>query len=127
MRLLICFGSVSLLTTACATGPQASIEDRTLHVGCSDIVVVGNLKNGEYVHVEDGDILGHGWITATVSVRKVVRGAAVPSVLPVKYLSHSYMRQGPDFMLVLKHTTTGYEITTGQLMSLRPLLASRCE
>ena len=126
MRVLIFLGGVTL-ATACATAPQASIEDRTLPFGCNDIVVVGDVRNGGYLPVEDGDILGYGWITATVNVRKVVRGVAVPSILPVKYLSHSYMRQGLDFMLVLKRSATGYEITTGQRMSVRPLLASRCE
>jgi hypothetical protein len=76
------------------------------------------------VTVEDNDILGNGWITATLNVRKVVRGGAVPSILPVKYLSHATMREGLDFMLMLKHSETGYEITAGQLMWLRPRLAS---
>jgi hypothetical protein len=36
------------------------------------------------------------------------------------------MRQDRDFMVVLKHGSSGYEIATGQLMSARPLLASHC-
>jgi len=37
------------------------------------------------------------------------------------------MRHDRDFMLVLGHTASGYEIKTGQLMSVRPLLATSCE
>lgn len=51
----------------------------------------------------------------------------MPSVLPVRYFAHVSMREDRDFMLVLKRTGTGFEITTGQLMSLRPRLSSRCE
>jgi hypothetical protein len=120
--------SAMLLTAACATAPQAGLEDRTLPYGCNDTVVVGSVKNGAYEPVKfENDILGHGWISATLYVRRVVRGTALPPVLPVKYFAHASMRQDQDFMLVLKHTRTGYEITTGQLMSVRPLLASRCQ
>jgi len=127
MRLIFAASAV-LLTAACATAPGASLEDRTLSYGCHDIVVVGSVRNGVYEPVKaENDVLGHGWISATLRVRKVVRGAEVPPVLPVKYFAHTYMRQDRDFMLVLAHTDTGYEITTGQLMSLRPVLASRCE
>ena len=127
MRTSIIAISVVLLTAARVAVPQASVEDRTLSYGCSDIVVVGSVKNGAFEHVQsDNDILGHGWISGTLHVRKVVRGAHVPALLPIRYFAHTYMREDRDFMLVLSHTDTGYEITTAQLMWFRPLLASHC-
>ena len=120
--------AISLLSAGCATVPQASLEDRTLSYGCNDTVVVGTVTNGSFTPVEaSGDILGHGWVSATLHVRKVVRGERLPAVQPLRYFAHTYMRQDQPFMLVLKHTAAGYEITTGQLMRLRPLLASHCE
>ena len=128
MRLRIIPASAMLLSAACATVPQASLEDRTLSYGCADIVVIGSVKNGSFEPVQsDNDILGHGWISATLHVQKVVRGAGLPAFLPVRYFAHTYLRQDRDFMLVLKRSGTGYEIKTGQLMSVRPLLASHCE
>lgn len=117
-----------LLTVACAAGQEASLDDRTLPFGCSDTVVVGRVENGEFEHVEiENDLLGHGWISATLKVRRVVRGERVPPVLPVRYFAHTYMREDRDFMFVLGRTDAGYEIKTGQLMSVRPLLATSCE
>ncbi len=128
MRVAIITVSAMLLSAACATVPKASLEDRTLSYGCNDLVVVGSIMNGAYEPApSDNDILRHRWISAAVHVRKVVRGAGLPAVLPVRYFAHTYMRQDRDFMLVLKHTGIGYEVTTGQLMSVRPLLASACE
>ena len=119
----------SLLTAACATVPQASVEDRTLPFGCDDIVVVGRVENVAYEHVKsEDDLLGHGWVTARLKVQRVVKGAGVPPFLPVRYFAHTYMRQDRDFMLVLKRISPeGYEIRTGQLTSVRPRLASRCD
>src|SRR5437764_11777911 len=128
MRPLILSTAVLLITAGCATAPRVSLEVRTLPFGCDDSVVVGTVENGAYQPVEsENDILGHGWISATLHVRKVIRGTPLPSVLPVRYFAHAYMRLDRNFMLVLKHTGAGYEITTGQLMSLRPRLANRCE
>lgn len=128
MRLLIISVPAMLLTVACATGQEASLEDRTVPFGCSDTVVVGRVESGAYEPVKsENDLLGHGWISATLKVRKVVRGERVPPVLPVRYLAHAYMRHDRDFMLVLGRTGAGYEIKTGQLMSVRPLLATSCE
>jgi hypothetical protein len=128
MRLLIVSVLAMLLTVGCATGQEASLEDRTLPYGCSDTVVVGRVKNGAYQPVEsENDLLGHGWISATLKVRNIVRGERVPPVLPVRYFAHTYVREDRDFMLVLGRTGAGYEIKTGQLMSVRHLLATSCE
>jgi hypothetical protein len=128
MRRALLTVTISLLSVGCATVPQASLEDRTLSYACNDTVVVGTVTNGAFVPVKaEDDILGHGWVSATLHVRKVVRGERLLAVQPVRYFAHTYMRQDQPFMLVLKHTDAGYEIKTGQLMRLRPLLASHCE
>jgi hypothetical protein len=108
--------------------PQASEDDRTLPFGCNDLVVIGRVENGTFQHVDiDGDILGHGWATAKLKVRRVIRGPNLPSVLPVRYFAHTYMRDDQDFMLVLSRSEKGdYTIETGQLMWLRPHLADQC-
>ena len=118
-----------LLTAACTAGPRASLGDRTLAFGCNDVIVVGRIENGALQPAtSQHDLLGHGWISATLKVRKVIRGSGVPSVLPAKYFAHTYMRQDRDFMLVLARTRDGgYEINTGQPMALRPRLADRCQ
>ena len=120
--------SVALLAAACATVPHASLENRTLPYDCKDTVVVATVRNGTYESAKSNDyILRRGWVSATLHVRKVVRGERLPAVLPVRYFAHSYMREDKEFMLVLKRARTGYEVEAGQLMQVRPLLASRCE
>lgn len=127
MRPTVIAASVVLLTAACTVVPKASIEDRTLSYGCNDIVAVGRIKNGAFEHVQsDNDILGHGWMSGTLRVRRVVRGASLPALLPVRYFAHAPLREDRDFMFVLRHTSTAYEITTGQSMSVHPLLTSQC-
>ena len=128
MRPALPMVTLSLLTAGCASVPQASLKDRALSYGCNDSVVIGTVTNGAFAPVEaNGDILGHGWVSATLQVRKVVRGQRLPAVQPVRYFTHAYMRQDQPFMLVLKHIGAGYEIKAGQLMRLRPVLASHCD
>lgn len=127
MRLSLLSAAILLTTAGCATAPLASLADRTLPFGCADSVVVGTVHSVAYQPVErDNDLPGHGWISAILNVRNVVRGSALPTPLPVRYFAHTYMRQDRDFMLVLKHTSAGYEISTGQLVSLSPRLADHC-
>jgi hypothetical protein len=128
MRRALVALTITYLTVGCATVPQASLKDRTLSYGCSDTVVIGTVANGAFELVEaHDDILGHGWASATLHVRKIVRGERLPAVLPIRYFAHTYMRQDQEFMLVLKHVGADYEIKSGQLMRVRPLLASHCE
>ena len=71
------------LLAACATLQNASFDDTTLPYGCNDTVVVGTVTNGNYEPVKShDDILGHGWISATLHVQKLVRGQQLPPVLP---------------------------------------------
>ena len=117
-----------VLTPVCANAQSATIEDRTLSYGCSDIVVVGRIQNGDYSSVhDDEDILGHGRIDAHIKVKRIVRGANLPSSLPIKYYAHTYMRENRDFMFVLSgNGMVGFEIKHAQLMSVRPIIPAQC-
>ena len=118
-----------LLTVACVTMDTASVEDRTLPFGCDDVVVVGRVKNSGFSPVQrDTDFIGHGSASAAITVRKVVRGPELPQIIPVHYFAHTYMREDRDFMLVLRKSQNGaFGIESGQLMSVRPRLAARCQ
>jgi hypothetical protein len=107
--------------------PDASIEDRTVPFRCNDTAVIATVESHSITPIESkDDLIGHGWVTATLKVKTVVKGPNVPRVLPVKYYAHTYMRHDRDFMLVLHQTDQGWVITNGQLMSAQPLLADRC-
>ncbi|MDQ0250505.1 hypothetical protein J2W22_002569 [Sphingomonas kyeonggiensis] len=107
---------------------QAGAQDHALAYGCDDIVVVGRLKNGGWGHVEIADdLLGHGWASATLKVRKRVYGAPGASVIPVRYFEHAYLREDRDFLFVLTKADGGtYEVVGKKLMSARPRLAMSC-
>jgi hypothetical protein len=123
------------LLAAAALAPEytdferASIEDRTLSYGCSDIVVIGRLKNGNYTPInESEDIIGHGWIEARIEIRRSVIGRNLPLTLPVKYFTHAQIRGDKDFMFVLSGSTaSGFEIKHAQLMSVRPVISAECK
>lgn len=116
------------ITVACTTVSSPSEEDRNLSFGCDDIVVIGRLQNGDYEHVEiENDLLGHGWISAKLSVRRIVKGEAPSLIIPVTYFAHTYMREDRDFMFVLSKDGNGtHHVEAAQLMSARPRLAPRC-
>ena len=106
----------------------ASVEDRTLAYRCDDAVVVGRIESTDYESIGDADDLpGRGIVRATVKVRKIVRGAALPKTIPVTYVAHVYMRSDRDFMLVLNKNDDGsFSVAAAQLTSVRPRLAARC-
>ena len=103
-------------------------EYRILTFGCSDRVVVGRVKNGDFHPVIDpDDFLGHGWIDAELKVKRVVKGTKIGPKLQVRYFAHTYMRDDRDFMFVLTSQPDGkLLIRKGQLMSMHPRLAGQC-
>ncbi|HEX7820160.1 MAG TPA: hypothetical protein VF463_06030 [Sphingobium sp.] len=120
---------MAALTPLSAKAQPITIEDRALPYGCSDIVVVGRITNGEYTPVhDDDDIIGHGLIGAHIKVKRLLKGANLPSLLPIRYYAHTYMRDDRDFMFVLSgNGTDGFEIRHAQLMSVRPIISVECE
>jgi hypothetical protein len=118
--------SIALLTAYPAVA-HASFDDRILQYGCSDTVVVGTVTDNVYgPEGSTGNLLGNGWISASLHVGKVVRGEQLPAILPVSYFARTAMQRNEEVMLVLKQTAGGYEIRAGELMRERPMLASRC-
>ena len=111
-----------------APGAPGQVQDRTLAYRCGDFAVVGRLKNGGWEHVEIADdLLGHGWASATLKIRKRVHGTLRASVIPVRYFEHSYLREDRDFLFVLRSADDGtYEVVAKRLMSARPRLAASC-
>ena len=119
------------LVFAVFDGQQAllqTVDQQTLAFGCEDLVVIGRVKNGDWHHVDDpDDILGHGWVDARLSVRRIVKGNGIDRTVPVRYFAHTFMRDDRDFMFVLsRHPDGSLVISTGQLMSAHPKLAGQC-
>ena len=128
MRLTLLCLVPEIVIGACTTEPRPSLHERTLRFSCGDVVAIGRVKNSAFQPGSSADeVLGHGWMSATLSVRRVVRGADLPPALPIRYFAHTYMRENRDFMFVLKPVGGGaYEVETGQLVSMKPLLPHRC-
>ena len=70
---------------------------------CGDVVVIGRFENnGDYEHVQIGnDILGHGWMTASVNVTTLLAGIRPRHPIVVRYYGHTYFTEHRDFLLVL--------------------------
>jgi hypothetical protein len=49
----------------------------------------------------DGDVLGHGWFSAKLHVRRNLVGSGGGNQLKVRYFSHAAIRAGRDFAFVL--------------------------
>lgn len=88
------------LTTACASG---SVDQTSLAYTCGDIVVRGTLTTLDSGPTEsvEGDILGHGWFSAELYVRRSLVGSGGGSRLKVRYFSHAAIRAGREFVFVL--------------------------
>jgi hypothetical protein len=122
MRYALPIIGISMLT-ACAAVPV----DKTLSYGCSDTVVLGTVADNVFGPAgSTGNLLGNGWISATLHVRQVVKGEQLPALLPVRYFAPAAIQRNDELMLVLKNTASGYEIQDGEFMREQPTLASRC-
>ena len=118
--------AIALLTASAAVA-HASSDDRSLSYGCTDTVVVATVGDGTQEPADStGNLLGSGWFSAPLNVQKTVSGETLPAVLPVRYFAQSPLEQNQEFMLVLKHTASGYEVQAAQLMREQPVPASRC-
>ncbi len=119
-----------LVCSAAAPATAGSFApDDILAFGCNDLVVIGRVRNFDYTHVDiEGDILGHGWITGRIKLRKVLRGRAADRIVKVRYLSHAQMREDRDFVFVLRPDEDVYIIKAAKLIEAgrRPKLANRC-
>lgn len=120
--------ALSFLTLAIAAHAEPA-SSKELTYGCKDLVVIGTVQSLNYTPVATDDILGHGWVTANIGVRKFIKGSDPRSMLPVRYFTHAYMRANRDFILVLRPDGAGgYIVESGWLTDApnRPRLAPRC-
>lgn len=127
IRLAFSIASLSLLT-ACSTVDTVSDENRALSFKCDETVVIGKLENEacyERVPIE-GDLIGHGWMKATLNVQRTLHGNKLSGDVPVRYFAHTYIREDRNFMFVLRRDEAGYKIETGQLMSVKPRPLNDC-
>ena len=98
-----------------APGPAAQrhAEAEVVPYRCGELVVIGRFDNLDYEHVEiEDDVLGHGWMTARISVGRVLRGrrpsgSADGQPLPARYFGHTYYREDMDFLLMLAPRRSG--------------------
>ncbi|MDB5695257.1 MAG: hypothetical protein JWN21_800 [Sphingomonas bacterium] len=73
-----------------------------------DLIVLGRIKTLSYEATNDpDDILGHGWITAELHVRKVISGKPPSRSLIVRYFAHSTFRDDRTFRLRLRRIESG--------------------
>lgn len=126
-RLLV-LGAMIIAALWATVADAKSRERDDIAYGCNDLVVVGRLANQDYQHVEvEGDLLGHGWVTADVKVNDVVFGHTRARKLPVRYFAHTYMRDDRDFVFVLLPAENGrHLVRTARLVEYDPELANHC-
>lgn len=127
-RLMVAF-FVSL-SAGCASFENGEVTE-PLAYNCDDLVIVGRLFDQHYASETipiEGDLLGHGWFTANVNVKKVFRGATARPVLSVKYFAHTFMRDDREFLFVLQQTDgQGYTVAAARLLGRKnPSLSRSC-
>ena len=109
---------------------QPAVAAEVQSYGCNDLVVVGRMQNLSFEHVEIADdILGHGWFSAHVKVRRALKGRAPEPVVSIRYFAHTYMREDRDFILDLKAAGGDvYELREATLLARKqiPHLAAAC-
>jgi hypothetical protein len=73
-----------------------------------DLVVTGKLKNLDYQLVgSPDDLLGQGWITADLRVKRTLEGSAPSRVLRIRYFAHTYLREDRQFKFHLRRREDG--------------------
>jgi len=120
---------IGLLALVLAAGLQdEDLPEEPISYGCSDLVVIGRASSLGYTPVAaEDDLLGHGWITARIKPRKVLKQKAPPGEIPVRYFAHAPLNRNLDFLFVLSKEADGeYVIKAASLMAGKPRLAPQC-
>jgi integration host factor subunit beta len=52
-------------------------------------------------------LLGHGWITAEMSIERVLRGKAPSRVIQIRYLAHTFRGEGVPLRYRLRRDEDG--------------------
>ena len=78
------------------------------------LIVEGRLENTGFKHEDrSDDLIGHGWVTAKLHIRRTVRGRSPASVLSVRYFAHTYMREDRTFRFHLRRGSGGTYVIEG--------------
>ena len=131
MRFVAILAATAAIATPFTVAAKPS-DQPNLKYGCSDVVVIGRLKNveGSYEHIDiEDDILGHGWITAQVRIKKVLKGHEPRRSVQARYLAHTYRVEDRDFVMVLRPVSGGsYTAQSFILLGAQghPMLVSTC-
>jgi hypothetical protein len=118
-----------LIAIMLALSAAPALAEDLVPYGCSDVVVLGRLENLDYAHQDiPDDLLGHGWMTARVHVRRVVKGEERRRVVPLRYFGHTYLRHDRTFLLVMSREKDGYELKSVTFAGggARPALEPAC-
>ncbi|MEQ1538308.1 MAG: hypothetical protein ABL928_05235 [Sphingorhabdus sp.] len=122
--------TIALLCAVSIAGETVNANPNVVTYNCSDVVLTGKLTNWrDYEHFDiPDDILGHGWMTATLRVSKILKGQNADSKITVRYFGHTYLRDNTKFLFVLKPLSDGrYRIISQRMTKQKPKLADTCE
>jgi hypothetical protein len=99
----------TLLVSACSTVPIAmSATAPKSFDPARDLIVIGKLTNQDYQGAEIADdLLGHGWITADLRIKQVLRGKSQDRILKIKYFAHTYLREDRSVKVHLRRAGDG--------------------
>lgn len=68
-----------------------------------DVTVVGKLKNTGSQPIDDpDDLIGHGWMTADIRVKRILQGRIARRILRIKYFAHTYLSEDKSFKFHLR-------------------------
>lgn len=100
MKPRLAFMLVPILLCGCATIP--------LHEDTRDVEVIGRLKNLSYQSTNDpDDLLGHGFITARLTVDRIISGRMSSKQVKVTYFAHTYLIDNHKFHFKIRRTSDG--------------------
>lgn len=108
----IAAASVGLLAASSDMAMATTDKLDTISYRCSDVVVVGTVQNVEdsYKHIEiEDDMLGHGWMTAYIRLKHVLKGSETRPAVHAEYFGHTYLvfPPGKRYLIVLGPTSDG--------------------
>lgn len=131
MKTFFLLAGLALGSAAIASRAERREAAEPVSYRCGDLVVVGRLETLGYEDVEiEDDLIGHGWFTARVTVRRVLAGRVQGPTLEADYFAHAPFRHDRDFVLVIDRGRGGRNlIRTGHLIERgrrRPSLAPTC-
>ena len=123
---LLAICSASLGVSAAAERNEPTSTKQTLQ--CGDIAVFGTLHNNDdYQSAEiPDDVIGHGFMTARVKIRRVIFGKVAGRWITISYFGHTYYRDGITSTFVLRPLPDGLWSLVRAGPKLKPLAPVGC-